>query len=96
MNYNLLCYNQIWLLNNLKLKFLLVIRAVSGDWIVSLVDFTDKESISIGTLEVIYVLLTTVEIVRDLSALMVEAEVLLALKFNQVHVCIQNAHQTAE
>ena len=38
-----------------------------------------EKTIRSGTFEVIYVLLTTVEVVRDLSALMVEAEVLLTL-----------------
>ena len=45
----------------------------------SLVGLALEKTIRSGTFEVINVLPTTVEVVRDLSALMVEAEVLLTL-----------------
>ena len=47
----------------------------------SLIAVTGEEGIRVCTLEVVDVLLTAVEVVRDLSALMVETKVFLTLKF---------------
>ena len=46
-----------------------------------LIDVSDEEWIRVIALEVIDVLLAAVEVVRDLSALMVETKVFLTLKF---------------
>ena len=48
--------------------------------IVSLIGITSEEGIRVSALEVVNVLLASVEVVRDLSAFMIETEVFLTLE----------------